>query len=119
MNVVDRIKETAKRQSLTLLTVSARSGLGEKTIYQWNKHSPKLATLQKVADVLNVSVDYLLGNTDDMHSNTRNAGQSTEIDLDDALHDKGVVMRFNGKELSTKAKKGILNIINLVDGDEE
>lgn len=64
MSLFDRIKETAQHQGMTLLQVTEKSGLGEKTIYKWKTQNPKTETLQKVADVLGVSVDYLLGNTD-------------------------------------------------------
>jgi transcriptional regulator with XRE-family HTH domain len=64
MSLFDRIKETAQHQGMTLLQVTEKSDLGEKTIYKWKTQNPKTETLQKVADVLGVSVDYLLGNTD-------------------------------------------------------
>lgn len=65
MTVFERIKKTAADRGLTLTQVSAKAGLGEKTIYKWKYNDPSAPRLQAVADVLNVSVDYLLGNTDD------------------------------------------------------
>ncbi|TYC49647.1 XRE family transcriptional regulator [Weissella muntiaci] len=65
MNVVERIKNTAKSRSMTIKDLSLRAGIGPQTIYNWRDRNPQTETLQKVADILNVSVDYLLGNTDE------------------------------------------------------
>ena len=116
MNLVERIKTIAHKRSMTIKDLSIKAGIGPKTISNWRDRNPQTETLQKVADVLGVSVDYLLGNTDDMHANKKS---DKVINLDEALSDKGVVMEFQGKELSDKAKRGILEILNLIDGDEE
>lgn len=116
---IDRIKQMAKKQGLSLKETAMKSGIGENSIYRWQKQTPTTSSLQKVADTLHVSVDYLLGNTDEMMPNKKGSSEPEEIDLDTALENKGVVMRFQGKELSDKAKRGILDIIKLVDGDED
>ena len=116
MNLVERIKTIAHKRSMTIKDLSIKAGIGPKTISNWRDRNPQTETLQKVADVLGVSVDYLLGNTDDMHANKKS---DNVINLDEALSDKGVVMEFQGKELSDKAKRGILEILNLIDGDED
>jgi transcriptional regulator with XRE-family HTH domain len=64
MTVVERIKEIAKKRGWNLKTTAIKAGLGENTIYGWKNFTPASDKLQAVADVLNVSVDYLLGNTD-------------------------------------------------------
>lgn len=60
MNLVDRIKETAKAQGMTLIELSKAAELGPKTISNWRSHNPQSQSLQKVADILNVSVDFLI-----------------------------------------------------------
>ncbi|MBJ7680612.1 helix-turn-helix transcriptional regulator [Weissella confusa] len=117
MTLFERIKETAKERGISLTALSVESGLGEKTIYKWKEKEPSASRIKAVADTLGVSVDYLLGNTDEMHGNKKD--DKSEIDLDKALADQGVVMRYQGKELSDKAKRGILEILKLVDGDED
>ena len=117
MTVLERIKEVSKLRGYNLTKVNEMAHLGKNTIYSWKTKEPSHNNLQAVADVLGVSVDYLLGNTDEMHSNKKD--DKSEIDLDKALADQGVVMRYQGKELSDKAKRGILEILKLVDGDED
>jgi transcriptional regulator with XRE-family HTH domain len=116
MTTFERIKQTAKERGLTLNQLNDTAKLKNNIIYSWKSKTPSAENLSKVADVLGVSVDYLLGNTDDMHTNKKS---DKVINLDEALSDKGVVMEFQGKELSDKAKRGILEILNLIDGDEE
>lgn len=65
MTVVERIKESAKKRGYNLKTTALKAGLGENVIYGWQKYTPSSDKLKAVADVLHVSVDYLLGNTDD------------------------------------------------------
>ncbi|CAH0419379.1 helix-turn-helix domain-containing protein [Periweissella ghanensis] len=104
MSLFERIKETAKKRSMTLLVLSDKAGLGEKTIYKWKTQVPKTETLQKVADVLGVSVDYLLGNTDEMHS-----VKTTSNTAD--LAKEGVFL-YQGQEISDDQMEILKSIID-------
>ena len=59
---------------------------------KWKKVSPNSEGLQKVAGYFNVSVDYLLGRTD----NTKATDEKNSDDLDDVLDN---VMSFDGEPL--------------------
>ncbi len=59
---------------------------------KWKKVSPNSEGLQKVADYFNVSVDYLLGRTD----NTKATDEKNSDDLNDVLDN---VMSFDGEPL--------------------
>ena len=67
MTLVSRIKEVAKKQNMSLIDVALKAGIAENSIYGWTQKTPKSDTLSKVADVLHVSTDYLLGRTDEMN----------------------------------------------------
>lgn len=100
MTTFDRIKNISKKKGYSSLRVlSETAGLGPNAIYQWRDKTPRTDNLQAVADVLGVSVDYLLGNTDDMHANKKD--ESTVdliaahwgIDLDNlSKEEKAIVM---------------------------
>lgn len=99
MTLFERIKKTAKERGISLTALSVKSGLGEKTIYKWKEKEPSANRIKAVADVLGVSVDYLLGNTDDMHTNKKD--ESTVdliaahwgVDLDNlSKEEKAIVM---------------------------
>ncbi|NFA02025.1 helix-turn-helix domain-containing protein [Weissella cibaria] len=118
MTTFERIQKIAQSKGYSSLRKLAEdSSLGTNAIYQWKTKTPRTDNLQAVADTLGVTVDYLLGNTDDPN------GASTEgptyINLDEALRKQGVVMEFQGKELSDKAKRKILDILKIVDDDED
>lgn len=65
MTLVERIKKIAKeRYGWNLKTTATKAGIGINSIYRWKNQTPTAESLQKVADTLDVSVDYLLGKTD-------------------------------------------------------
>ena len=99
MNTFERIKEISKERGLNLKKTAIEAGLSENAIYKWKTQTPQSNALQAVADVLGVSVDYLLGNTDEMHANKKD--ESTidliaahwDIDLDNlSKEEKAIVM---------------------------
>ena len=61
MNFFEKIKQLADNKGLSLTEVSKRAGLGSRTIYNWKKKSPSINNLVSVAEVLNTSIDDLLG----------------------------------------------------------
>lgn len=90
MNVYDRIKKQASNRGWSLQDLADKAGLGTNSIYRWRTMNPKMDSLQAVADTLNVTVDYLLGNTENP-SPTKSKPQD--------LADKDIVLSFEGKEI--------------------
>ncbi|WP_420329175.1 helix-turn-helix domain-containing protein [Lactiplantibacillus plantarum] len=64
MTLFDRIKTISKERGYSIAEVERKAGISANYMYQWKKRNPSPKALASVADVLNVSVDYLLGNTD-------------------------------------------------------
>ncbi|VDG20664.1 hypothetical protein [Lactobacillus plantarum] [Lactiplantibacillus mudanjiangensis] len=71
MTMFDRIKETSKKRGYSLAQLNDKAGLKTNVIYSWKNKQPSAEKLKKVADVLNVSTDYLLGNTDNPEPATK------------------------------------------------
>ena len=61
MELFDRVKEQAKKRGITLQTLAEQTDLSVNSIYGWKTSMPSADKLKKVADYLDVSVDYLLG----------------------------------------------------------
>ena len=61
-----RLKEQRKLKGYTLKKLGEKVGLAESTmsLYEAGKREPDLTTVNALADVLEVSTDYLLGRTD-------------------------------------------------------
>ena len=101
MTVFERIKELAKKRGYSLTRLNNEAGLGTNSIYHWRTKSPSTASLKKVADVLGVSVDYLLGNTDKMNP-APNADKQGPINLAETVDDseRDNVISANGQPIS-------------------
>ncbi|ALI33022.1 helix-turn-helix domain-containing protein [Weissella cibaria] len=115
MTVLERIKEVSKLRGYNLTKVNEMAHLGKNTIYSWKTKEPSHNNLQAVADVLGVSVDYLLGNTDEMHSNKKD--DNDPVDLDKVLSEEGMAM-FDGQPLSDEYKKALLAMLNTMKGND-
>lgn len=60
MTLVERIQALCSSRNTTLIGLEREIGLGRGTIRNWDKNSPSVDKVQKVADYFNVSVDRLL-----------------------------------------------------------
>ena len=114
MTTFERIKEISKKRGLNLKKTATEAGLSENAIYKWKTQTPQSNALQAVADVLGVSVDYLLGNTDEMHSNKKD---DMPVDLEEVLDKLGPTLRFEGKELTDEQKIKLYEMAKLMLGE--
>lgn len=114
MNVLDKVKQLASEKGYSLLALNDKAMLGKNAIYKWKTQKPSTENLKKVADVLGVSVDYLLDNTDDMHSNKQD---DMPIDLEETLSKLGPAVSFGGKELTDEQKLKFYEMAKLMFGD--
>lgn len=75
MNFGVRLRELRKERGLTQAELAKLLSIGESTIsfYESGKRQPDYETLIRLADFFNVSVDYLIGRTD----NKNNSGIET------------------------------------------
>ena len=112
MNTFERIKEISKERGLNLKKTAIEAGLSENAIYKWKTQTPQSNALQAVADVLGVSVDYLLGITDDMHANKK--ADTSSDDLKEYF-DEHPVLKFDGKEIPDAEMKIIKRILEDMD----
>jgi len=99
MTTFERIKQVANERGFNLKQTALMAGLSENALYRYNQGvEPKYATVKAVADVLGVSVDYLLGNTDDMHNIQKN---DEPIDLYTVTDDeRDRMISANGQPIS-------------------
>lgn len=65
MNIGHRITELREARSLTQEQLSSSLGISRAALshYEKNRRQPDFDTLMKIADVFNVSIDYLFGRT--------------------------------------------------------
>ncbi|AVH74745.1 helix-turn-helix domain-containing protein [Weissella koreensis] len=101
MTPLGRIKEIAKNKGLSLQKLAEQAGIGVNSIYRWSTKTPSTASLQKVANVLGVSVDYLLGNTNNMKPNKKGSSDLESNDVKEFFQ-KHEVFSYDGKPISEK-----------------
>ncbi|MCY8002826.1 helix-turn-helix domain-containing protein [Bacillus haynesii] len=65
MTTFDRVKKLADDRKISLTELAKRVDMGVNSLYKWKTQKPAVDKLQKIADYFNVSIDYLLGRTDD------------------------------------------------------
>ena len=99
MSIKTRIKDLLDERHQTFAELERKVGIGNGTISRWDISSPKSDTLQQVADYFGVSVDYLLGRTDDRKISK--ADMIHNVPIDEAL---GTIMSYDGKPVSEHDK---------------
>ncbi|WP_270747175.1 helix-turn-helix domain-containing protein [Leuconostoc lactis] len=98
MTLYERTTKLSKQRGYSLKNLAIKAGLAENSIYDWKKSTPKADNLKKVADVLHVSTDYLLGRTDEMNAT------SSDKKVADILDDE-TILAFDGMEIAEEDKE--------------
>ncbi|WP_165000313.1 helix-turn-helix domain-containing protein [Anaerophilus nitritogenes] len=62
--IVESIKKLCNRQGITLTHLEKKLGFGRGSISKWDKNTPSINRVKKVAEYFNVSLDYLLSMED-------------------------------------------------------
>lgn len=90
-------------------------GLSNAVFSKWGDESiPRRATLQKLADYFGVSVDYLLGNTDEKKKPTADGGEPLQTD-DPLLKDAIAIM----EKLSPEKQEQAFQFLQFLSKDSQ
>lgn len=88
MPIVSRIQSLAKVHNQTLSGIERILGFGNGSIRKWNVNHPSSDKLEKVADYFGISVDYLLGRTENPASAKHQNSGSAQGAFDDLSCDE-------------------------------
>ena len=71
MGFSERLKESRKKARLTQVEIAEKLGISQPAYASWERGTkkPTQENLVKLAQVLNVTIDYLVGNSDDEIAN--------------------------------------------------
>lgn len=61
MSICERIKTICNERGLSMYRIEKDCGFGNGSIMKWERSSPKVENVIKLADYFGISVDYLLG----------------------------------------------------------
>ena len=99
-----RIRELRKQKRMSQTELAKSAGVSQTTVTAWEtgKAEPSSSAVARLADIFNVTTDYLLG---------RPNKQGTKKD-DVELSDDDVIMTWRGKPLSDEDRELIRRIMN-------
>lgn len=105
----ERIRDLAKKQGLSINSLEEKLGYSRNTLYSLKKQKASAERLQEIADYFDVSLDYLLGRTDNPNVADNNIGYTREDLREMAINAK----TFDGKPLTDDDVEAITNIIEI------
>lgn len=99
-----RIRDLKKQKRMSQTELAKSAGVSQTTVTAWEtgKAEPSSSAVARLADIFNVTTDYLLG---------RPNKQETKKD-DVELSDDDVIMTWRGKPLSDEDRELIRRIMN-------
>ena len=94
MEFSERLKNLRKKVGLTQVDVAGKLGISQQAYASWERgvKKPTQDNLVKIAQILNVSVDYLVGNSDEENTNKE-------------LEDIELLFRMNSNGLTDEEKE--------------
>ena len=116
MNLRDKIKELANQRKVSVAELERALGFGNGSISKWNKQSPSTEKLKQVADYFQVSLDYLVGRSDDKYDLSPQEKIDIGIEAEKmmkGLNDEGSI-NFYGEPMSDEDKEATLAALNLL-----
>lgn len=109
MKTFEIIKKLASKRNKSLQQVAEDLNFSKNLFYRWKTSDPKAKDLEKVADYFHVSIDYLMGRTDDKASlspkEIEDIGQMADRMID-GLESKNSV-NFYGEPMSDEDKASL------------
>lgn len=114
MTITEKIKELCDEKDTTFAAVERACDLSNGSIRRWEENKPAVDKLEKVADYFNVSVDYLLGKTE--QRNVLSAKDEKDIEKEiKKLKEKLKLsegLMFDGEPASEEAIESVLEAIS-------
>jgi len=106
-----RLKTLREKRGLSQTEVAKRMGIARTTYsgYELGTREPDQNTLMKLARFFDVSVDYLIGNTDNP---TPPDGNNEEVDIRQLIRDKLKTARWKGRPLTEKDAEFLTRVLD-------
>lgn len=115
MNLYQRIKELTYEKKMSLAELERKLDLSNGAISKWKRNAPNVSNLVPVADFFDVSVDFLLGRTNNRYS----FSSKEKFDIADqvnslieALNSEASV-NFYGEPMTKEQRESMKDIITL------
>lgn len=118
-----RFEEACKARGTTPTAVMLALGMSRSNVTKWRRGEtkPKLDALEKIAEYLGVTVDYLTGKDDQKEKPAENDGPNTLEEAREILRQRGirVLLDAEAKDFTPEQIKQIVNFILFTDEQSE
>ena len=110
----DRIKKLRKEKKLSQRELAKKINLSPSTIamYETGQRKPDTDKLKQIADFFNVSIDYLLGNTDEKKPVDEIIKNEEAVEIKELMERYQVMLERD--ELDESAKKSVIDFLRLL-----
>lgn len=122
MVFIERLNSLCKEKGISKRKLEQDAGLGTGATSKWSKFMPNQTSLKKVADYFGVSVDYLLGDSDEPLSDQMilNLKRRRESQYCEGLKEtKSIQIPVLGKVVAGIPMEAVENILDFEDIPEE
>ena len=119
MVLYERVKEVAKSRGYSINRLELELGFARSSISKFNKNTPSAEKIQQIADLLGVSVDYLLNGKEASEAKERSLTTRDEKDIEKILKqtEEQLIsqegLMFDGKPASQEAIDSILSAMRV------
>ena len=108
MDLYERIKIIAKSKGYSINSLEKEAGFPRSYILKFKKITPSVDKMQKIADVLGVTVDYLMTGEDKQLDEQRTPDIGADLNDTVAKLSSADTLMFNGMELDEETRKLLL-----------
>ena len=119
MGLYERIRDIAKTKGYSVNRLEQELGFARSSISKFNRNTPSAEKIQQIADILNVSVDYILTGKEDVPPKEKPLTSKDERDIEKILRQteeqllsqEGLM--FDGEPASPEAVESILSAMRI------
>lgn len=111
----ERFMQLLQEKGITPYRVSKETGVTQTTLSDWKtgRATPKTATLQKIADYFNVSLDWLTGN-----SEYRNIDDYSSQEINKNQPDDLIILNRNAKKMTPEQRQTLIDVAKAILKEE-
>lgn len=108
MDLYERIKIIAKSKGYSINSLEKEAGFPRSYILKFKRITPSVDKMQKIADVLGVTVDYLMTGEDKQSEEPQTPDIGADLNDTVAKLSSADTLMFNGMELDEETRKLLL-----------
>lgn len=114
MSLYEKVMLLCQQNGITKTKLERDCGFSQNSINKWVSQSPSTDKILKIADYFNVSVDYLLGKTDNPTPPNADAPETSELVIPEKYKDVAVAFHGGVDNLTQEDIDDIVRFIEFI-----